>query len=244
VESGLIRKSLDQCQLRGGSLYGWAHTHIELITYHQFAELNLRDGDLSTANIMFTRCFAQSQKFDKDLETACLEKLADLSTGMNNTQTTIGWAGIFLVLALRSEDKLATMKAFHCLGQIFSVEGDAETALSLFNVALDGFTFMDVHQWKADCMIQIADIWQNRGEILRAVGLWKIAKPLFARSSQARSVARIDAKLAKVEASILEHHERSLLQLAELNVPAGVLTVTDLEKDQDAESEKGLQIAI
>jgi hypothetical protein len=48
----------------------------------------------------------------------CLERLADLSTGMNNIHTTMGWAGIFLVLALRSKDKLATMKAFRCFGQI------------------------------------------------------------------------------------------------------------------------------
>jgi hypothetical protein len=152
---------------------------------------------------------------------------------MNNIHTTIGWAGIFLVLALRYKDKLATMKAFHCLGQIFAVQRDDDTALSLFNVALDGFTFMDVHRWRADCMVQIADIWSSCGEVSRAVELWEAARPLFERSSQARDVAQIDKKLVAVEASILEHHEKRLLQL---NVPAGVLTVTNLEKDQNSSS--------
>jgi hypothetical protein len=238
IDSGLIRKNLDQCLLQCRSFYGWPHTQAKLGADHGLAELCLRDGDLSTANVIFTRCFAGSQNVSMDTATACLERLADLSTGMNNTQTTIRWAGIFLVLALRSKDKLAIMKAFRCLGQISAVQGDDKTALSLFNVALDGFTFMDVHQWRADCMVRIANIRKHCGEVLRAVGLWKAARPLFARSSQDRDVARIDANLATVEASILEHYERELLKLAELNVPTGVLTTTDLETSQVPASEE------
>jgi hypothetical protein len=222
----------------GHSLYGFLKAEIEFLMDHRLAALNLRDGSLSTANMLFARCFAWSQKLSMETAFACLERLADPSTGMNNIQTTIGWAGIFLVLALKSQDKLAIMKSFSCFGQIFSVQGDVETALSLFNVALDGFSIMDVHRWRADCMVQMGDIWQHRGAVLRAVGLWKAARPLFARSSQARDVAQIDAKLATAEASILEQHERQLLQLAELNVLAGVLTVPDLETCQGPVSEE------
>jgi hypothetical protein len=121
---------------------------------------------------------------------------------------------------LRSKNKLAIVKAFHCLGQIFAMQDDGETALSLFNLALEGCILMDVHQWRADCMVRIADIWIGCGKVSTAVGLWQAARPLFARSSQARDVAQIDAKLATVEASILEHDERPVLKLAELNVPA------------------------
>jgi hypothetical protein len=153
--------------------------------------------------------------------TACLESLAAFSSDLSNVQNTIWWAGIFLALAFTSKDKLATMKAFHSLGQIFAVQKHDETALSLFTVALDVFTFMDVHQWRADCMVQIADICASRGEVLRAVELWKAARPLFERSSQAKDVARIEAKLATAEASILEHSERQPLQLSELNLPTG-----------------------
>jgi ATP/maltotriose-dependent transcriptional regulator MalT len=126
------------------------------------------------------------------------------------------------------------MKAFHCLGPISAVQGYINTALSLFNVALDGFTFMDVHQWRADCMVRIADIWKRRGEVLRAVRLWKAARPFFERSSQARAVTRIDEKLVTVETSILEHYERQLLQLAELNVS----TAMNLERSQEPPSEE------
>ncbi|KAJ7263707.1 hypothetical protein C8J57DRAFT_1470540 [Mycena rebaudengoi] len=253
IDSGLIRKNLGQCQLHSQSLYGLTKAHLEPLTDHRFAELCLRDGDLVTANMMFTRCLALSQKsaMPMDMTTACLERLADHSTGMNNTETTSHWAGIFLALALRTGDKLATMKALRCLAQFFSVQGDDETALSLFNVALDGFTFMDVHQWRADCMVRIADIWTNCGEVLRAIGLWKAARPLFERSSQAKDVARIDAKLAAVETSILEQYERQLLQPAELNAPAEANleeTQAPTSEEEDLElvgrEQKSLQIAV
>jgi hypothetical protein len=67
--------------------------------------------------------------------------------------TTLQWAGVFISLALKCTDKRQTMQAFRCLGKIFSAQGDDETALSLFNVALDGFTFMDLHHWRGDCMV-------------------------------------------------------------------------------------------
>jgi hypothetical protein len=208
IDSGLIRKCLHQSQMHCKTLFGSLKPFLEFLIDQRLAELNLRDGDLSTANMMFTRCFASSQRFSMEETALCLERLADLCTGMNNTQTTFGWAGIYLVLALKLKDKLAIMKAFRCLGQILAVQGDVDTALSLFAVALDGFTFMDVHQWRADCMVRIAEIWESHGEIMRAVGLWKAARPLFTRSSQGRDVAQIDAKLARVEASILEHCEK------------------------------------
>jgi hypothetical protein len=232
------------------SLSGLPKTHLECLTDHRVAALCLRDGDLATANAIFTKCFTLSQKSSMDT-TIFLERLADLSTGMNNTQTTFGWAGIFLVLALRSKDRLATMRAFWCLGQITAVQGDVNTALSLFNVALDGFTFMDVHQWRADCMVRIADVWNSRGKVLRAVGLWKAARPLFERSSQAKDVAQIDAKLATIKASILEHHKRQLLQLPELNIPAAPkheksLDATPEEENHELldEEQKSFQIVV
>ncbi|KAJ7244116.1 hypothetical protein C8J57DRAFT_1243234 [Mycena rebaudengoi] len=193
MDSEYIRKNLHQCQLHQIALSGYPRAHMEFGIDSLLAELYLRDGNLSTANTIFATCFTQSQTLDVELAIPRLERLADISTGMSNVHTTIGWAGIFLVIALKSKNNLATMKAFRCLGQIFAVEGDTETALSLFNVALDGFTFMDVHQWRADCMVRIADIWESHGEVLRALGLWKAARPLFARSSQARNVAQIDA---------------------------------------------------
>jgi tetratricopeptide (TPR) repeat protein len=111
-----------------------------------------------------------------------LEKLADLSTGMNDVTTTLQWTGIYLGLALKTKEAVPTMQALRCLGQIFFAQGDYETALSLFSLALDRFTIMDVHRWRADCMVRIADIWEQRGETRKSVVLWKAARPLFETS--------------------------------------------------------------
>ncbi|KAJ7253872.1 hypothetical protein C8J57DRAFT_1658920 [Mycena rebaudengoi] len=186
---------------------------------HMAAELCLRDDALGTANALFEKCFVASQHLS-ELPLLCLERLGDLSTGMNDIQTTLRWTGIFLGLALNLKDKHQTMQAFRCLGQIFSVQGDNETALSLFNVALDGFTFMDVHRWRADCMVRIADILNDRGEVMKAVELWKTARPLFERSSQMKDIIKIDAKLAEVDSAVLAKYEEQLQQLLELHVPA------------------------
>jgi ATP/maltotriose-dependent transcriptional regulator MalT len=140
---------------------------------------------------------------------------------MTAIQPTLQWTGILLGLALKGNHKHQTMQAFRCLGLIFSAQGDYETALSLFNVALDGFTFMDVHRWRADCMVQIANILNNQGEVMKAVELWKAARPLFERSSQMKDITQIDEKLAEVDSAILVEYEEQ--QLSELHVPVSAL---------------------
>jgi hypothetical protein len=151
------------------------------------------------------------------------EQLGDLSAGTNSISTTLRWGGVFLSLALKFKDKCQVMQAFRCLGQILSAHGDDETALCLFNVALDGFTFMDVHRWRADCMVRIGDIWNSRGEVVQAVGLWKAARPLFERSSQMKDIIKLDAKLAEVNSAVLAESEEELQHLSDLCVPGGAL---------------------
>ncbi|KAJ7261958.1 hypothetical protein C8J57DRAFT_1232093 [Mycena rebaudengoi] len=236
ADSNLIHQNLDICYFNLKALYGLHAKHICLGADYGAAELCLRDGDLQTANAMLKKGFASSRDLFTDLALLFLERLGDLATGMNNIQTTLQWTGIFLALALKCEDKLQTMQAFRCLGQIFSAEGDDETALSLFNVALDGFTFMDVHRWRADCMVRTADILQNHGEpgeVIKAVTLWKTAKPLFERSSQMNDVTRIDTKLASVDIAVMIDYQKQLQQLAERKVSVHATEEMDIVEDGD-----------
>jgi hypothetical protein len=126
------------------------------------------------------------------------------------------------------------MQAFRCLGQIFSAKGDDETALSLFNVALDGFTFMDVHHWRADCMVQIAGIMNNCGEVMKA------ARPLFERSSQMKDITKIDAKLAEVDSAVLVEYEEQLQRLSELHVTGSAPEEKYIVEDEKEEEEDKL----
>ncbi|KAJ7274814.1 hypothetical protein C8J57DRAFT_1714567 [Mycena rebaudengoi] len=197
IDVHVVRRDLETCRLNfvGAPSEALLIRMCDLVS----AELSLREGDLRSANSVFTRCYLWFR--DKFMEGAmiCVEHLSDLSHGMNDVQSTLNWAGLFLRMALKTKNKLATMQAFRCLGQVFVAEGDENTALSLFNLALDGMTYMDVHRWRADCMLRIADILEHRGEVNKSVALRKIARPLFHRSSQAKAVACVDAKLAAVD---------------------------------------------
>jgi hypothetical protein len=128
------------------------------------------------------------------------------------------------------------MQALRCLGQILSAQGEAETALSLFNVALDGFTFMDVHHWRADCMVRIADILQDCGEVMKAVELWKAARPLFERSSQMKDITWIDAKLAEVDPAVLADYGEQLQRLSELHAPDSAPELSYIGDDEEQDN--------
>jgi hypothetical protein len=237
----IVHQNLDITQSHLKALYGYFSKQLSTFSDYIAADLCLRDGAIGLANTMFEKCFVSSLDIQLDLSLLCAERLGDLSTGMNDTQTTLQWTGILIALALKFKNKLQTMQALRCLGQIFSAEGDDETALSLFNVALDGFTFMDVHRWRADCMVRISDILNNCGEVIKAIELWKTARPLFERSSQMKDVIKIDTKIAEVGSAILAKYEEQLQHLSELHVPVSALKeayITEEEEEEEEEEDK------
>ncbi|KAJ7479310.1 hypothetical protein FB451DRAFT_1172422 [Mycena latifolia] len=159
------------------------------------ADLYLRSQQRLEANQLLAVCYKAARGKLEEGATFCLERLGDLSHGLNDHITTAGWAGVYIVSALKSKDKLATMKALKCFGELFLADGDGQTALSLFTVAVDGFTFMDVHRWKGVCMTRIADILERGGNISKAVELWTSGRALLERCSQIADVTQVTEKL-------------------------------------------------
>jgi hypothetical protein len=94
--------------------------------------------------------------------------------------------------------RLGLHKALQFLGDVFQAWGDQETAISLFAVALDGFTLMDVHRSRAECMVRLGDISKWNMDELKTAELWETARPLFERSSQKQQLAALDLKLASL----------------------------------------------
>jgi hypothetical protein len=209
VDSKKVYQDLETCRYHMESLSGLPHMVVTLCRDLALADLYLHDGNHTEANVMFSACFASSKNgFPVTQTFEFLERLADLSTMMTSVLNTLRWAVIFLSLASKLKNKMATMKELCRLGQILVAEGDDKTAFSLFTVALDEFTFMDAHRWRADCMAQVADIYEKRGEVLKSVALWKMARPLFKRSSQAKDVIRLDMRLAAADLVFLEKAEK------------------------------------
>ncbi|KAJ7814238.1 hypothetical protein B0H13DRAFT_1924945 [Mycena leptocephala] len=171
------------------------------------------------------RCFKLNLGFSQ-LRIYCLERLGDASCwgdldGMSN------WTAIFLAHSLKRKEKVGIYKALQSLGDIFCAQHDEHTATSLFTVALEGFTEMDVHFSRAECMLRLGDISMGHGDLLKAVEFWERARPLFEHSSQAKQVQHINERLACINDDVLEQHRNNLARLAELNAPAG--TMEELE---------------
>ncbi|KAJ6620128.1 hypothetical protein B0H10DRAFT_2022813 [Mycena sp. CBHHK59/15] len=158
-------------------------------------DLDLREGRVQEAKQFYQQCFTSCQTTDDEMSAACLEKLGDIGYAMHTLESTFRWAVVALVYSLRCRNGLAIYHAFRCLGDIFVTEKDETMALSLFGVALDGYTLMDIHQRKGECMVRIGDIHKHQNEVARGVEMWKAALPMFAKSLQAPQAARTEEKL-------------------------------------------------
>ncbi|KAJ6505730.1 hypothetical protein C8R47DRAFT_1209684 [Mycena vitilis] len=181
-------------------------------------DLELSKGNMSVAEQLFRKCVRSSQGRDGEIMTYCLERLGNPSN-WRRTSWSQSWSTVFLAHVLQSQEKLAIYKALQFLGDVFLAEGEAETASSLFNVALEGFVQLDVHRSRAECMVRLGVISQQGGDFSTALGLWQSARPLFARSSQARQIADTDGKLAVLAEDL---KAQSLATLEQLHAPTGL----------------------
>ncbi|KAJ7146664.1 hypothetical protein C8R44DRAFT_845711 [Mycena epipterygia] len=162
-------------------------------------ELNLRERETDTAKIIFQQCFALAAPKDIQAALLCLEKLADTSQWpAHNFQWSSRWTVLYLAYAKGKQHKQAIHKAIQFLGDVFLTQGDLNTAEILFTVALETFTYMDIHRSRAECMLRLGDIARHKGDLAHAADLWREARPLFEQSLQAKDIAQIDTRLALV----------------------------------------------
>jgi tetratricopeptide (TPR) repeat protein len=160
------------------------------------AALDIREGRQSAARRLFEKCLQSAWGKDPEAVKYCLEKVGAGDQWGPGNQMSFLWTVTFLVHSVKSKLRLELHKALQYLGDAFQTQGHEETAISLLTVALDGFTQMDVHCSKAECMVRLGDISKLNGDELKAVELWETARPLFQRSSQMRQLAHLDEKLA------------------------------------------------
>jgi tetratricopeptide (TPR) repeat protein len=160
------------------------------------AALDVQQGNFLSAKSLFQQCLRSSWGQDTYTVDYCLEKLGAVKQWTTSHQISFSWPVTFLVHSCKSKQRLELHKAFQFLGDVFQARGDLDTASSLFTVALDGFTQMDVHRSRAECMVQLGNIARLNGNKSMAAGLWQTARPLFERSSQRRQLSQLEEKLA------------------------------------------------
>jgi tetratricopeptide (TPR) repeat protein len=164
------------------------------------ADLQLREGNTSTAKTLFQKCLNLMRGKESEMASFCLERLADITAwGSADLNSACPWTMIYLSHSQKGHKKLALHRALLFLGDLFFSSGDEGTAHSLFIVALEGFTLMDIHQSRAQCMIRLGDLANKHGDLPNAIKHWRAARPLFERSLQAKDIANIDLRLATVE---------------------------------------------
>ncbi|KAJ7886832.1 hypothetical protein B0H14DRAFT_1295912 [Mycena olivaceomarginata] len=177
------------------------------------AEIELREEKLDLARNQFEKCLHSAWGIDNEAESICLEMLADVKA-WSTSEWQSKWPVIYCGYAYKSKDKLALHKALLFLGDTF-INKDKETANNLYIVALAGFTQMDVHYSRAQCMIRLGDVANEQGQTSKATDFWKMAKSLFKQSLPAKNVAEIHARLSAVKTV----DQKALLELAALNPP-------------------------
>ncbi|KAJ7107072.1 hypothetical protein C8R44DRAFT_323921 [Mycena epipterygia] len=197
-----VQKNLDNAK----KLFSTARSNLAGIYCGMIlGDLHLREGDRIAAKDLLQQCLNATWGNDPQVVSYCLERLADVCRWTsNNIDWSYRWPVIFLVHAMKTQEKLAIHKALRFVGDVFISEGDEHTAHNVFTVALEGFTYMDVHRSRADCMLRLGDIAENRGDLVKAVDLWKEARPLFEQSSQAKDMSQIDTRLSAVDQAMLD----------------------------------------
>ncbi|KAJ7827267.1 hypothetical protein B0H14DRAFT_2595421 [Mycena olivaceomarginata] len=184
------------------------------------ADLYLRDKDLLAAKSLFKKSLKLAQE-NSEIKSFCFERLGNISL-WGADESVPGWTTIFLVHSLKFSTKLQVYKALQFFGEMFLRQKDENTAISLFTIALMGFTYMDVHRSRAQCMLRLGDISNGHGDLQKARELWETARPLFACSSQAEDVQCVDERLAYVGNDGLEHRG-NMAFLVECDLPSGNL---------------------
>ncbi|KAF7342912.1 NB-ARC domain-containing protein [Mycena sanguinolenta] len=161
-------------------------------------ELQLYRGDVKGARASFMACLASKKASRTDMY-ICLAALGDPRHGVYRAHEGFRWAVVYCAFARKTKDMGETLNALRCIGDIYVAFGDDETALGLFQVALEAGTRMDVHRLRAECMVGIGDIMTRRGDLVQAREMWAGAHPLFLRSSQGKDAASVDKRLKNLQ---------------------------------------------
>jgi tetratricopeptide (TPR) repeat protein len=218
VSKGDIQKKLD---IAAGIFSPTKGFHLEPVMCDSIsAILLLNQGNTVAAKLLLEKCLESFYGHHPPMASLCLQLLSDMSCWHNVPNWQPSWPTVFLVHSLKSNQKLGIYQALQFIGDVALVQNDENTAVSLFTTALEGFTQMDVHRSRAECMLRLGDICKQNNDLTKATEHWTTARPLFEQSSQGKQVENIDKRLASVGKDVPEQHRNNLVQLTIADVLA------------------------
>ncbi|KAJ7236840.1 hypothetical protein C8J57DRAFT_1728170 [Mycena rebaudengoi] len=158
------------------------------------AEVNHPKQNLTVATIQYKQCLNIFRGADEWAACACFGHLSDLALDQDIDDAT-RWVMAYFAF---SHTRAVVTHKFHAvrrLGDINLAIGDEETAISLFTVALQGYSGMGVHRGRAECIVRPGGIFSKHGDIRAARELWEVAERFFMRSSQNRDAEDVKRRL-------------------------------------------------
>ncbi|KAF8143380.1 hypothetical protein K438DRAFT_1876019 [Mycena galopus ATCC 62051] len=170
------------------------------------AMVELRDEKFDSAKAKLQECLCLSWVKNAEARNLCLERLANIKAWPANMWG-YKWPIIYLASAAKLKAKLELYKALLFLGDVFIANNDENSAANLYQVALAGFTQMDVHRSRAECMLRLGDLASKHGCTSEAITFWEAARPLFERASQTKDLGNKETLEIKGKDSVDEDAE-------------------------------------
>ncbi|KAJ7635206.1 hypothetical protein FB45DRAFT_1143274 [Roridomyces roridus] len=185
------------------------------LAYHDIAlaYADIRDGLLPEARSALQRVLANNPGNEPDITILCLTRLGDITCQLLDERATLGCALGLLGVSLRGKNKPIIHDALRLLGYIFVAQHDDETGLSLFQLALEGLTAMDIHRSKGDCLLGMGDIFYRRRDREQAMEHWNAARPCFARSLGMKAGAKVDERIRECHECLCTKNSNSSMYL-------------------------------
>ncbi|TFK37285.1 hypothetical protein BDQ12DRAFT_753359 [Crucibulum laeve] len=179
-------------------LSGYDDTLAPLLHYSR-SQIYFANGDLKNAAIHCILSLGSFHLRAVAFRSLSLNFLGDIYLKQQEHDDAMNTYILSLVFSLKITHKPFMYQAIRGIGDVFLVLDDINTAISLFQIALNAFIAMDVHRSKGDCMIRLGDIAHQCGELEKAKQLWEGAIPLFRRSEQGKEVIKCENRLEMLQ---------------------------------------------
>ncbi|KAJ7481809.1 hypothetical protein FB451DRAFT_1170954 [Mycena latifolia] len=154
------------------------------VHYAVFCDIAIADsfrrrGELTRAHELYNQSLTLARGQYAETTNECFQKLGDTAYARSRMDPALEYYVLHLALSRKMEDFENTHQALRRIGDIFIFQGDKETARSLFTLCLDGFTLMDIHKARGECLFHLGDLLKNEGNVINAARCWEQALPLF-----------------------------------------------------------------
>ncbi|KAJ7108902.1 hypothetical protein C8R43DRAFT_1139829 [Mycena crocata] len=162
------------------------------------AESDAYRGDTEAARVAFERCLSKSRGVYTDVEELCLSSLAEPRYKMYGPEETFRWGVVHLAFSWKLKDCVATFNTLRRLGNVYAELNDDQTALALFQTAMQGATEIGIPPLRAECTVGIGHLMERRHELLQAKALLQAAHPLYITSSRWNDAVAVQERLDRL----------------------------------------------